>query len=98
MDLYLWDPRTTLLIHFIYTNISIEYKKSDRKQFFAKWQELATTYLVNGKKITNVLTLDINDLTLCILIPNETYTDFTHQVSLVPTLKLEKVHWCTFLG
>lgn len=96
MDLYLQDPRTTLLIHFIYMNISIEYKKPDRKQFYASWQELATTYLVDkntskctdfGHSWSHPLHTHIKwDL---ILISH-------HQVSLVPTLQLEKVHWCTF--
>lgn len=39
-----------LLINFIYMNISIEYKKPERKQFFAKQQDLAITYLVNENK------------------------------------------------
>lgn len=50
MDLFLQDPRTMLLIHFIYMNIAVEYKKPDRKNFCAKCQELATTYLVVENK------------------------------------------------
>lgn len=50
IDPYLYDPRTTLLIHFTYIIISTEYKKPDRKECFAKWQELATTYLADENK------------------------------------------------
>lgn len=67
-------------------NISTEYKKPDRKQFFAKllschlakkllffWQ--THTWLMKIR--ANVLTLDIDDLTLCILISMRPDTDFT---------------------
>lgn len=49
MDLYLENSRTMLQIHFIY--ISAEcMKKSNKKNFCAKWQALGTTYLVNENR------------------------------------------------